>query len=405
MVQSAPGESRRPPAASADAAAPPASAGRRGAGVHARRVIFIDLARAIAVVFMLYGHAVDALLAPVHRNGMLYDAWQFQRGLTSCLFLLLSGFAFSIATVRHWQAQITWSPALLRRARRFGLFLLLGYVIHVPVAPVSRLLTADDAALRGLFSVDVLHVIGVTFIGVQCLVMLTRTSGRFAAVSVVLAGVVVLATPALWNTDWRAHLPLPLASYLSPATGSLFPVAPWSAFILTGAALGQWYAHRGAGDLGAYANRVLLAPGVGLLAVGAWLTDQQRVLFGHGPNTFVPGDMTTRAGVCLLLLGVVAHLSRRMTRLPHVFGAVAQESLVIYVVHLCIVYGSVWNPGLAHLLAHRMGPGPLVPLVLALIGAMALLAWYWNAWKHTRPALVRRIVVVTSVLMVLRMVG
>jgi hypothetical protein len=75
------------------------------------------------------------------------------------------------------------------------------------------------------------------------------------------------------------------------------------------------------------------------------------------------------------------------------------------VVHLCVVYGSVWNPGLAHVLAHRMAPGPLLPLVLALIGAMALLAWHWNAWKHTRPALVRRIVVVTSGLMVLRMVG
>ena len=78
-----------------------------------RRVIFIDLARALAVVFMLYGHAVSALLDPRYRTGAWFDVWTFQRGLTSCLFLLLSGFAFSIATARHWSLHTGFSPAIL----------------------------------------------------------------------------------------------------------------------------------------------------------------------------------------------------------------------------------------------------------------------------------------------------
>lgn len=98
-----------------------ATAARRPSG--ATRVIFIDLARALAVVFMLYGHTVDALLAPAYRSGPLFDVWQFQRGLTSCLFLLLSGFAFSIATTRHWASHLAPSPALLKRVRRFALFI------------------------------------------------------------------------------------------------------------------------------------------------------------------------------------------------------------------------------------------------------------------------------------------
>ena len=75
--------------------------------MRAQRVIFIDLARTLAVVLMLYGHTVSALLAPEFRAGTWYDVWQFQRGLTSCLFLLLSGFAFSIATARRWSTP--WS--------------------------------------------------------------------------------------------------------------------------------------------------------------------------------------------------------------------------------------------------------------------------------------------------------
>ena len=95
-----------------------------------RRVIFIDLARALAVVFMLYGHAVSSLLDPRYRTGTWFEVWTFQRGLTSCLFLLLSGFAFSIATARHWTRHTEISPAILKRARRFGLFIILGYALQ-----------------------------------------------------------------------------------------------------------------------------------------------------------------------------------------------------------------------------------------------------------------------------------
>jgi len=104
-----------------------------------RRVVFIDLARALAVVFMLYGHAIDGLLDPHYRTGTWFDVWTFQRGLTSCLFLLLSGFAFSIATARHWTLHVTLSPAILKRARRFGLFIVLGYALHFPVARFADL--------------------------------------------------------------------------------------------------------------------------------------------------------------------------------------------------------------------------------------------------------------------------
>ena len=108
-------------------------------GAHAHRVIFIDLARALAIVFMIYGHTISALLAPEYRSGPWYDAWVFQRGLTSTLFLLLSGFAFSIATTRHWAMHTYLSPAVTKRIRRFGLFVLLGYALHFPVGNVAGL--------------------------------------------------------------------------------------------------------------------------------------------------------------------------------------------------------------------------------------------------------------------------
>jgi uncharacterized membrane protein len=356
---------------------------RRHAGAHATRVIFIDLARALAVVFMLYGHTVDALLAPVYRSGLLFNAWQFQRGLTSCLFLLLSGFAFSIATARHWAAHLTPSPALLRRLRRFALFIALGYAMRVPVAPLRAMATAPDAAWRALLGVDVLQLIGVTFIGVQMLVLISRSRRVFSALAVAIALAVTLAAPAVWDTDWSRVLPAGVAAYLSPTTGSLFPLVPWCAFILAGAALGQMYARWGAAHIPAYANRVLILPGVAAALAGQWMTDYQVQLFGAGPYAFVPGNILLRAGVCLLIVGAIAHASRALTELPHMFGAVAQESLLVYGLHLLIVFGSVWAPGLLSLYGPTLTPMQLLPIVVLLISSMALAAYGWNWLKHT----------------------
>lgn len=57
------------------------------------RILFIDLARAVAVLLMVQGHTIDALLAPEYRTSLQYNAWLYLRGLTSCTFLFLSGAA------------------------------------------------------------------------------------------------------------------------------------------------------------------------------------------------------------------------------------------------------------------------------------------------------------------------
>lgn len=381
-----------------------ATASRRSAGAQARRVIFIDLARALAVVFMLYGHTVDALLAPAYRTGVIFSAWQFQRGLTSCLFLLLSGFAFSIATARHWTSHLTISAALFKRMRRFGLFIAIGYAMRVPVAPLSRMREASEADWRMLFGVDVLQLVGVTFLVVQVLVLITRSRRVFSAVAIVIAAALLLTTPSTWAIDWTGHLHPALAAYLTPNTGSQFPLVPWAAFVLMGAALGQIYARWGAANVTRYANLALLAPALVVIAVGLYLSEYQSRVYGATTYAWVPGNMLLRTGVCLLIVGVIAHASRRVHQLPHVFGAVAQESLLIYVLHLFIVFGSVFAPGFLNIYGPTLSPLQLLPLVAGLIAAMAVAAYGWNWLKHTHGRLVWWGSLAAGALLVVRLV-
>jgi uncharacterized membrane protein len=373
-------------------------------GVHSHRVIFIDLGRALAVVFMLYGHTASALLAPEYQAGRWFSIWQFQRGLTSSLFLLLGGFAFSIATSRHWASHVHFSPALVKRIRRFGLFILLGYALHLPVSKLAQFAAVPEDRWRAFIAVDVLQLIGVTLILVQLLVIAARTRQAFMIAALALAAAAIFATPFVWTVDWTALLPSFLAAYLSPATGSLFPLFPWVAFVLLGVGFGQLFARWGAAHLSTFAQLALLLPGVVMIIVATLLRASPIALFGEGPGSIVPAEVLTRVGACLIILAATAHLSRRITRLPHVFGAVAQESLLIYFVHLCIVYGSVWNRGLTQAYGPTLTPLQTLVAVLVVIASMVALAWYWNRLKHAHPRVARGLSYATGAVLLYQLV-
>src|SRR5688572_25207990 len=214
--------------------------------------------------------------------------------------------------------------------------------------------------------------------------MVARSRRLFTTLALGLAALAVLATPWAWSVDWSTRLPPAVAAYLTPAAGSLFPLVPWSAFLLLGAALGQLYARWDRERLPRYANLMLVVPGAVMLAIGYSERLTGGTWFG-GPGGFIPAQFMIRSGACLLMLGALAHASRRISHLPHVFSAMAQETLVIYFVHLCLVYGSVWNPGLYQAFGRTLSPGIVFVVVVVLVAAMALLAWYWNGFKHVRP--------------------
>jgi len=352
-------------------------------------VIFIDLARAIAVVLMISGHSSSAVLGSQYRTGSWVSAWGFQRGLTSVLFLLLSGFAFSVATSRHWPSHLRPSIAVARRVRRFGLFVLLGYALHFPVPHLLELTAATDAQWRGFLAVDVLQLIGVTFIGIQLLVMAMRSRRVFMVTTFVLAAMVFFITPAVWRVDWTARLPIGVAAYLSQATGSQFPLFPWAGFVLLGVSAGQLYARWGASHLARYANWGMLVPGAALLTAGMAGEDAIAAFLGGDAVSALPAQVMVRLGACFMILGVVAYASQWIRQLPHVFGAVAQESLIIYFVHLCVVYGSPWGPGLYQFYAEALSPPLTILVMIAVVVAMIALAWQWNRLKHVNPRTAR----------------
>jgi hypothetical protein len=54
-----------------------------------------------------------------------------------------------------------------------------------------------------------------------------------------------------------------------------------------------------------------------------------------------------RLGLVLVLNSLVSYIALRVETIPRFIILVGRNTLLIYVVHLLILYGSAWNPGIS----------------------------------------------------------
>ena len=91
------------------------------------------------------------------------------------------------------------SPAVVRRFRRFGLSIALGYALHFPAGNVAALAGLPPDRWRSFFAVDALQPIGAMFIVIQALVMASRSRRVFMVMSFALAVPTIALTPIVWR--------------------------------------------------------------------------------------------------------------------------------------------------------------------------------------------------------------
>lgn len=348
-----------------------------------QRIVFIDVARVLATLMMLLGHTTDALLGPAYRSTTAFDVWTFLRGLTPTTFTFVSGFALSLVALHHSRRERD-EAAATRRLRRFAFFLVVGYAMHFPAANLTGLAMLTDADWRLFTTVDVLHCIAVTLTVLQLLAMRVRAPRTFMLLTGSLAALLCLLTPLAWR--WTPPLPMALAAYVNPSTGSIFPLFPWMANGALGAAVGAWFLISSGATPGQRARRTLLPLGVLMFVAAVVMRALPWEPFGAvNLGAGRPSQFLLMVGLASILLAALASLvDLRPARLPRLED-VAQESLTIYVVHVCLVYGSPWNRGLRQLVGATLDPAMLGGAILGLWLAMAALGLWWSRYKRSRP--------------------
>lgn len=361
----------------------------------ARRWLALDLFRFLAVVLMVQGHAFYVTASPAVREAGWYAWHNYVHGFTAPMFLFAAGLAFAITTFRRWDEHTRLGRPVYRRIERYLLLLAIGYLLQVPGLSLGKLLSPDSPdALARMLKVDALHHIGLVLLLCVGLVLVLRRPGRFAFASGALGVASVLAGPFVWRLPAEEVLPTFLAAWVNDHTGSIFPLVPWSGFIFAGVVTG-WAVSRAARRDGDWTSGLpprLAGVAAVLLATGFAL--DQSGLDPFGPHNFwktSPWFFLWRLGVVVLVLALLglldgwlrARTSRPTVRLIRVMG---QETLVVYVAHLLVLYGSPVFVGVWALWRRQLGLAPSVAVVVALFAAMAGLAQLWHHVKTRRPS-------------------
>lgn len=312
------------------------------------RIVYIDLIRAIAVLLMVEGHTVDALIGSSFRNyeDIGYRTWLFIRGFTAPVFLFTSGtvFAYLFRKDHHPFSQ---NPRVKKGLKRIGFLFLIGYLMHFPVLFPWNLLNNSYESIRSMFFVDVLQLIAVGLLLTMVLFYLAerfRLNDYMLFIGAAFLSYVMFVT--INHIEWMGVIPEFLAFYLykSPQTLNNFPLFPWLAYLFGGAALGVLYAKK---------------PDVfrtTRFAVIFTITGTLFMVFAHAmtysPEFYAFRDygavhnlhlLLLRFGVIMLINGALSFFLKQYTSAPRWLILIGRNSLLVYVAHLFVVYGSAWN--------------------------------------------------------------
>ncbi|WNG49458.1 acyltransferase [Archangium minus] len=314
----------------------------------------LDGARGLAVVAMVLGHTLDALLAPEWRAHPWVQRYWELRGVTAPLFLLVAGFAVVAALGTSPESA---GSSFFRRVRRALLLLFLGYMLHWPGWDTAHALGWGEELRSHVFSFDALQSIGVSLLVGAAVLVLARGTWTRAVVLAVLAVGIPLASTWMWNaaTLWPIELRQAVGM-----PGARFPLFPWAGFFFAGA-------------LAAHLLR-LLRPGwpqgLALVALGGGLV----LLTGRLPADWSPTSawlVAFRVGEGLLVLGAVNLVPQVLSGLLAPLG---RTSLWLYVLHLPVVYGWAGTAGLAGRVGPTLGLVPALGVGLGLLAVCYALA-------------------------------
>lgn len=382
-----------------------------------KRCDFIDQLRGWAVIVMIEVHAVNVWLRP----GMRPEWLNYLNGLMAPVFTMAAGFSLVLSTFR---TDGTLRPFFPDTARRLGFILLCAYALHAPGLTLADWTVLGTAQKwRELFKIDVLQCIVYSLLVLHVLARLIRNPRVFTWVALALALWVPLVSPYLWAQGVADGLWLPLRGIFNgnPDRGvqALFPLFPWLAFPAFGAFLGGLYRWaRWEPDATGRARfsesawlAGMFAAGAVLLAIGAsykkawlwqgdWLQDPGGTWRLHGlwgawtwnelqsiHNTTLP-SVLDRLGWILMGGGVVGVIEQVRPKLPgpNPVVAASHESLLLYMLHLNLIFGVMLTPGFVALTGWDWGTQGWPGTLLLTFSLIALNLWIGILWQKVRKA-------------------
>jgi len=331
------------------------------------------------MLMMIQGHTIFEMtvVGTVNVNVFPWYVWEFLRGLTAPLFLIVSGLVNVFANKRSSEGSLP-KKTVIRRFRTAVMLLLLGYFLVFPADKVFHLAFIHSSVWVPFLQVNVLQLIGSSLLLLLAIFLLTRTDKALGITAFVIAIIITVLNPIVHQIKWFTFLPEYLAAYLSMEHGSIFTIFPFTGFLFYGVALGTILKKIPPEKRIFFLKKWGLILGFIFISVGIPIN-----YYIHGLNlNFVDqlkansGMMLIRTGCVFIAISLITMLYTVTTRLGKFYTLFGKRALFIYITHLIVLYGLPWFNSFGQVYHQKLPLYATIPIAF-LIQIVSLGAAYY----------------------------
>lgn len=336
------------------------------------RLIFIDMARSIAILLMLEGHFIDDSLMEIYRDktNSIYYTWEFIRGFTSPIFLTVTGIVFVYLLMGNNHLDFFKNTRVIKGLKRSVELLFWGYLLQY-------------------YAFHVLQCIGV---GIFTILLLY---GLYKLIRVIplwiyffLGGTLIFSSYIYFGTIpenqyWPANAP-GFIQNIFHGEHSVFPILPRMGYTLYGAMFGvilfQYKEH---------VKKWIFAFTTILIGVFLYFFLKEILIYtdykmGNTVYHIYKLDWLYEClGMVMIALGTLIIIEKLIGEIkPNLFLKMGQNTLTIYILHMIVLYGSITGLGLNDLFHKSLTPWEAIIAVILFLTFHFFIIYYIDKIKE-----------------------
>ncbi len=314
----------------------------------ANRIVTIDALRSFAILSMVFGHTTNIVLADQFRTNsfLLYGFHYHLSGLIAPVFFFTSGMIFTYLLFKTSESFNLYR--FIKGSKRTLYLLLVGFLIQIPI------FNFVNNPLEFVHYSHVLQCIGLS-IFLICLIYLVSFAKWkiFSIITILLFNIAFLVYPFLhfYYLDFQE---LNLLSLFLSERYTEFPLIPWTGFSLAGAFFGVLFI-----KVKFITNLKFL---IGLIIFGVILSFESWLFLKgiysinfENVGKIIDINIFTyfRLGEVLITFSIVSMIVKYI-KIPNWLLIPGKETLLIYIFHNIIVFGSLFGLGYNSYIYHKL---------------------------------------------------